>query len=157
MQLLKLVYLAHGWNLAITNESLINDRVEAWEYGPVIPNLYHSLKTYGAGKVTAPLKGLTPPLGKTLLTMTWDEMKANTKEYTADFSRPEMDLIDRILDVYGGLRAYQLSALTHKEGTPWYTVWHDQDGVSEKDARIDNELIKQHFIELANKRRGPNT
>ena len=52
MQLLKLVYIAHGWNLAINDRPLINDRVEAWRYGPVIPKIYQDLKQWGNTPVT---------------------------------------------------------------------------------------------------------
>jgi uncharacterized phage-associated protein len=30
MKLLKLVYFAHGWHLALKGEPLLNERVEAW-------------------------------------------------------------------------------------------------------------------------------
>lgn len=35
----KLVYFAHGWNLAINQAPLIDDTIEAWPC-PVIPALY---------------------------------------------------------------------------------------------------------------------
>jgi uncharacterized phage-associated protein len=42
LQLIKLVYIAHGWYLGLTGEPLINEPPEAWQYGPVIPSLYPS-------------------------------------------------------------------------------------------------------------------
>ena len=39
LRLQKLVYLAHGWHLAIHGRPLIEESVEAWKYGPVIADL----------------------------------------------------------------------------------------------------------------------
>src|SRR5687768_9300066 len=52
MKVQKLVYFAHGWYLAITNQPLINEAIEAWRFGPVIPSLYHSLKHSGNQAIT---------------------------------------------------------------------------------------------------------
>lgn len=52
MKLIKLVYLAHGWNLGLTGEPLITEHVQAWRYGPVIPSIYHDFKEYGNQVVT---------------------------------------------------------------------------------------------------------
>ena len=51
MQLLKLVYIAHGWMFGFFNEPLIDDDIEAWKYGPVIPNLYQAIKNYGSRQI----------------------------------------------------------------------------------------------------------
>ena len=58
LQLLKLVYIAHGWMLGLRQKPLIRDRIEAWKYGPVIPALYHDLKRYGADFVQAPISSI---------------------------------------------------------------------------------------------------
>ncbi len=39
MKLMKLVYIAQGWHLAIKDAVLFGNRIEAWKYGPVIPDL----------------------------------------------------------------------------------------------------------------------
>src|SRR5271154_4906780 len=51
MQLQKLVYFAYGWYLAITGERLIDERVEAWQWGPVIPSLYSAFREYGSDPI----------------------------------------------------------------------------------------------------------
>ncbi|MCL6584270.1 MAG: DUF4065 domain-containing protein [bacterium] len=52
MKLLKLIYFAHGWHLAITGKPLIDEQVEAWQYGPVIPSVYHEFKGFGNQPIT---------------------------------------------------------------------------------------------------------
>ena len=52
MQVIKLVYIAHGWHLAIYDVPLVDDYVQAWQYGPVIPPLYYAFKRFGSGPIT---------------------------------------------------------------------------------------------------------
>ena len=55
--LVKRVYIAHGFSLAITGRPLIDprfDRIEAWKYGPVIPSVYHSFKHNKYDPITEP-------------------------------------------------------------------------------------------------------
>lgn len=51
MQLMKLVYIAHGWSLAIYGSGLFSNRIEAWRYAPVIPDLYQSTKQFGRNSI----------------------------------------------------------------------------------------------------------
>ena len=53
MEVNKLVYISHGWMLALHDESLISEKIEAWKHGPVIPSLYHKFKMYGAEPIDA--------------------------------------------------------------------------------------------------------
>ncbi|MFC0184306.1 Panacea domain-containing protein [Pseudarcicella hirudinis] len=47
MKLQKIVYFAQGVHLARYQKPLIDEAVEAWTYGPVIPSLYHTFKHLG--------------------------------------------------------------------------------------------------------------
>nr|WP_256351506.1 type II toxin-antitoxin system antitoxin SocA domain-containing protein [Pseudomonas gingeri] len=47
----KLVYYSHGWHAGYTDQPLINEAVETWQYGPVIPSLYHEFKRFGSGEI----------------------------------------------------------------------------------------------------------
>ena len=144
MHVLKLVYIADGWHLAIRGTPLINDPVEVWDYGPVIPNLYHSVKRYGRNAITEPIAELVIPKGGiTKIVFGEEEYEKIEEEFTED----EEALLNRIFDVYGGLEAFQLSALTHREGTPWAVIKSAAPFV--RGQVIPNSLIKDHFLGMA--------
>ena len=136
MQLQKLVYIAHGWSLAILNSALTKDDIEAWTWGPVYPRLYHETKRYGRRNIDGFLEDDRSFIGK-------------IKYYTIEdnFSKDEDNIIEHILKYYGDLHAFQLSALTHNEGTPWTQIYKEKgEGV-----KIPDDLIKGHFNEIAGK------
>jgi uncharacterized phage-associated protein len=127
LQLIKLTYIAHGWMLALYQRPLITDRIEAWRYGPVIPDLYHSMKHYGAEFVTRDIPGGS----------------------SEDLSEEERDIIQQVYNVYGHLTGIQLSQLTHQPGTPWFDSWT----AGEQNISISNDLIADHYRQLADESR----
>jgi len=123
MQLNKLTYIAHGWSLAIFDRPLIIEDIEAWEYGPIIPLLYHAFLKYGGNPV---------PYKKIVETNSIkDDVKA---------------LLDKILDVYGVYEGVYLSALTHQKGTPWSKTLRYKENVKMRD-----DIIKDYYVELGKK------
>lgn len=127
MQLLKLVYIAHGWMLGLTGHPLINQEVEAWQYGPVIRDLYNAVRVHGRnpifGKVWTPAEQLSPA---------------------------QINMIDQVYDLYGELNGIQLSNITHMPGTPWDRTYRPGAFGS----IIDNSVIKDHYKQLAEQRNG---
>lgn len=127
MQLVKLSYMAHGFSLAIKDRPLLDEPVEAWRYGPVIPSLYRKLKTHGNGGVD----------------------KAISRFFsTESLASEDADLIAAVYKKYGRLTGGQLSFLTHKVGTPW----HDAYRSNEYGIELDNASIRRHYADLL---RGP--
>ena len=47
----KLLYIAHMWRLGERDEPLICENFEAWDFGPVVPVLYHKVKAFGSRPV----------------------------------------------------------------------------------------------------------
>lgn len=122
MQLLKLVYIAHGWMLGLYSRPLIRDEVQAWQYGPVIRPLYNAVRTYGAGSISDDLAA--PPEG--------------LDDY-------EDDVIKQVFEVYGAMSGPALSRLTHAPGTPWQLSYVP----GEMGTSIPQDLIEDHYRRLA--------
>ena len=129
MKLLKLVYIAHGWHLGLTEEPLVGERVEAWKYGPVIPSVYNEYKSYGNRSISK-------------LAYRFNEGGQFMSPLPDEATTPFLDEIWEVYKIYNGL---QLSTLTHQTGTPWDTVWNRQGGRNIKGAEITNDLIAAHY------------
>nr|DAR80789.1 MAG TPA: hypothetical protein [Bacteriophage sp.] len=52
MKIQKLVYILYKEYLKETGNSLFSERFEAWQYGPVLPNIYSEFKGYGGKPIT---------------------------------------------------------------------------------------------------------
>lgn len=123
LKLQKLVYLAHGWNLAFTESPLIDDSVEAWRYGPVVPKLYRRFKSLKASPITE--DALNP----------------------ADAGRMDamsLKVIEAVWQAYNGKSSIDLSMLTHESGSAWDIVRREAN--EWESPVIPNELIREEFV-----------
>ena len=117
-RLLKLAYMAHGWTLAIIEKPLVNDYVQAWRYGPVIPSIYYAFRPYGIDKLN-PIQ------------------LVEESAIESDVNK----LLVSVYELYRNLNANQLSALTHIKGGPWRATYVP----NKKNIIIPNNLISDHF------------
>ena len=123
MQLLKLVYIAHGWMLALYNRPLIREEVQAWQYGPVIPILYRAVRRYRSGPVQR-IDGVSS-----------DEV----------LDEDEKSIVQQVYEIYGDLSGPALSRMTHAKDTPWAQVYEPGSfGLV-----ISNDLIEARYESLA--------
>ncbi|MBE9208297.1 DUF4065 domain-containing protein [Nostoc sp. LEGE 06077] len=95
MKVQKLLYYAQSVHLALYNEPLFEEEIQAWRYGPVCPPAYRFYSEFEA-------KQLPIPGQETLL-----ELPGEQKE-----------LLEEIWEYFGGYHAYRLSNMTHGE-FPW--------------------------------------
>lgn len=116
MKLQKLCYFAQGVASMVREVPLFHEEIQAWDHGPVVPELWHEYKGYGKGRI--------PPLAD------------------FDYSRiaPEdQELIINVYNSYGQFSGWKLSEMTHAEG-PWREVY--RRGLNNV---ITNEAIKEYF------------
>lgn len=141
LKLIKLVYIAHGWSLGLRDNSLINEDIFAWKYGPVVESLYHSFKIFGSQSISE-----DNPFFPSAAKIQTDLIDADTKEF-----------LTAVWNAYKKFSALQLSTMTHSYGTPWYKVWIEMGGCKKRHAVIPNELIKDHYKNLATTRGASST
>lgn len=123
MQIIKLVYMSHGWMLGLQDRPLFRQNAAAWRYGPTIPDLFHELKIYGNLPVENPIKGVVE--------QTLDDI--------------EVDIIQQVNELYGGFSGVRLSRITHVDGSPWHQIWTKY----KRNAIIPNGVIKEYYRNLA--------
>ncbi|GAB1260789.1 Panacea domain-containing protein [Aurantivibrio plasticivorans] len=127
MQVIKLVYLCHGWMLGLLGRPLIDEEIEAWRYGPVVPSVYHAVKKYRSEPI---------PLD--------EKLSIGIETFDSD----EKLIMDQVVNLYKGFNGLQLSQLTHESGTPWSQIWEEFG----QNWTIPNGLITKHFSQLAHTR-----
>lgn len=136
MKLQKLIFFAHGWYLALSDTPLLDEHFQAWQYGPVVPSVYHEFKSFG----TLGIDKLGTELSFTPSGFDW------ISPTVSDSSGTVQELVKKIWDVYGKYSGTQLSDMTHAPNTPW-TLTRKKYG-DMRDVVIPDELIKKYFKEL---------
>jgi uncharacterized phage-associated protein len=124
LKLQKLIYIAHGWNLAFTGEPLIRESFEAWKYGPVVPRLYLYFKDFRSGYITT---------------------KAETPQ--EDIPSVQCDIISQVWEKYRDLSPTFLSSMTHQPGSAWSRVYDHEFSGWNSSPEIPNALIRDEFLE----------
>ena len=139
MKLQKLVYYAHGWHLAIEGGPLSQQEFEAWQFGPVIPDLYREFRAYGADKVTRYARKRNQ--------LTLQYVVPRIPDTSSPVAEAAHSIIQDVWGIYGGYSAIKLSNDTHKDGTPWAKLYdpHKQHVI------IPNDEIKAYFVSLLSK------
>lgn len=127
MQLLKLTYYAHAWMLELYGRPLLNEPIWAWQYGPVIPDVYYALRHYGGNPVMDIINGVP----------------------RVTFNEAALDIIKQVFAKYGKFAGIELSAMTHAPGIPYEQVWRGTKAI------IPNQIIQSHYAAQAQQSRQP--
>lgn len=125
LKIQKLLYIGFALHIAAFKEHLFYDPIEAWEYGPVVPTVYHHLRFSGRQTIREParlLQGLVPQL---------DSNAANVFKSLA-----------MTLERFGSLSAFELVKWTHEPGGPWDQTY-DRSG--QRLQEISKSRILGHY------------
>jgi uncharacterized phage-associated protein len=110
MKLQKLLYFTQAWHLrGAGGLPILDDHFARWQYGPVIPAIYHEFKAYGYRPITHMA---------TTLAMNGDSFAMLVPTVPPE-DASTWSLIDAIINRYGSFDAQTLSNMTHKDGSAW--------------------------------------
>ncbi len=129
LKLMKLVYIAYGWYLAITGEKLFVENIQAWKHGPVIPSLYHEFKHFGS-----------QPIDERATSLDW-ESSTITIPRIPPSDETATNVLSLVWDVYKRFTGPALVRKTHEQGTPWAHAYRD----GQRDTVIDPATIGSHY------------
>lgn len=118
LKMQKLLYYAQGFHLAFYNEPLFFEKILAWQYGPVVEEIYNEYWEYSDGAIPAP-------------------RRINTKI----FDEEKIDFLKEIYQVYGQFSALRLMQLTHSEA-PWNTTKIGEEITHDRMAAFFKSQIK---------------
>ncbi|WP_077215200.1 Panacea domain-containing protein [Bacillus dakarensis] len=119
LKLQKLLYYCQGYFLSLNNNGrpLFEEDIEAWKYGPVIKEVYHTYKVFG-------------------------DLDINIQVEEDDFNLEleEMGIVALVWRKFGELRAGTLVDMTHSE-SPWLNSWY----FNKESSIISTETIADYF------------
>ena len=93
LKLQKMLYFEQVYFLATLNRPLFSGRIEAWEYGPVVPCIYRQYKKNGSNPIIS-------------------------EKYTSTLSDEDKKEMRQVWRLFGGYSASRLISITHAND-PW--------------------------------------
>lgn len=118
LKLQKILYFVQAEFLVNEHGPCFDENIEAWDFGPVVPEVYRHYRIYGSTSI--------PYI---------------PDDYVFPFSKDDRLLIDEIVDACAIYSASALVEITHRQD-PWKKAYR-----SSYRAVISNESIKQYFLE----------
>ncbi|MBO7344554.1 MAG: DUF4065 domain-containing protein [Clostridia bacterium] len=136
LKLQKLLYFVQALFLISNdnNEPCFEEDIEAWDFGPVVPEVYHEYKMFGSLNI--------PKINQ------YKELECDSNGclsyVTKDFidnviSRDDKDIIDLVVDNFAKYPAMKLVEITHRQ-SPWIKAY--QEG---KRTIISKDSIRRYF------------
>jgi uncharacterized phage-associated protein len=124
LRLQKLLYYAQAWSLVIRESELFPEDIQAWRWGPVVPDVYRAL-----------------PDGLCASPITLD-MVSHVPDLPAEDAR----FVQSVWEAYNQHSATQLSRMTHAE-RPYMRSWGDRptDGTGTGDEPIPVDELEDYF------------
>ncbi len=125
LKIQKLIYFIEASFLVKFNRKLFSQNFEAWEYGPVIPSLYHLLKKFERKPIF------------------YEEFKknGNYKNIKSSLNKEELSFLEETFIRFNKFSSFELVTLSHIYG-PWKEV--------AKNEEITKEAMKNFFHNINN-------
>lgn len=127
MALNKLVYFAYEHALLSKGRKLTNAKIEAWDHGPVIREIYGEFKKYGSSSIEGRATRYNPASDQLELVV-------------PNISEEDRDLVEEAIAPLIQLPAFVLRELSHDINSPWAMV-RGHSAISNPGMQITDDLI----------------
>ena len=133
LKLQKLLYFVQAkFLISSDGEACFSDEIEAWAFGPVVPNVYHEFKKYGASII---------PEIDYYIDFSDGIWNAKKVDYKNDIIKEiDQEIINKTVDELSDYSASMLVDITHKQ-KPWCCSYSKG-----KNNVIPKKVIKEYFI-----------
>jgi len=139
LKLQKILYYVQAAFVVEKGSACFEDKIIAWQHGPVIRGVYDEFKKYGAQSI---------PVQNEVRKIIARDGKLEVVKETFDSSflkQEDKELLERVIASLNGYGAWDLVSYTHQE-TPWIEVKSYND-------EIQLDRIKAYFECVGNKER----
>lgn len=127
LKLQKLLYFIQAYFLTSCNRPCFREDIEAWDFGPVVPEAYYEYKKYGANSIPY---------------IFYNPFENKKDVITED----DKQLINYVLDEMAQYSATTLVAVTHAQD-PWKEVYKPYS----PHIKISKESIREYFNKINNR------
>ena len=124
LKLQKLLYYAQGISLGMNKKPLFAEKIEAWQHGPVVKEVYRDFSVFGRKNIE--------------INMDKEKEKIINK---IENNKEVSEILNLTYDNFAIYTAWQLRQMTHEDNTPW-DITQRTKGLGKQ---IDNSLIEQYF------------
>lgn len=132
LKLQKILYFIQAYFLISTPNPCFRERIEAWDFGPVVPEAYREYKQFGSGDI--------PTVTHVIDFDKEDSWNSIIREYEDDvICEEDKHRIDRVIDQFSDYSATDLVSLTHRQ-SPWIDAY-----VPHMNNEITPDAIKEYF------------
>ena len=134
LKLQKVLYFIQAYFLTKKKDHTpcFNEKIEAWDFGPVVPEAYLEYKQYGSGDI---------PIIKSFIMSNkdnvWNSKRVKFEDTT--ISDDDKSLIDKVVDKFADYSATDLVSLTQKQ-SPWIDAYF-----SYQNKEITIESMMEYF------------
>lgn len=132
LKLQKVLYFIQAFFLISTAEPCFNEGIEAWDFGPVVPEAYREYKQFGSGDI--------PTVSYVIDFDSEDFWNSRIRDYKDDvISDKDKEMIRAVVDKFADYSATDLVTITHRQA-PWKNTY--QRGMNNE---ITVDEIKEYF------------
>lgn len=115
LKLQKILYFIQAFFLVSTPEQCFEERIEAWDFGPVVPEAYREYKQFGSGDI---------PSVSYIINFDKDDIwESKVTKYNDNIlSEEDKSRIESVVDKFADYSATDLVSITHAQ-KPWENAY----------------------------------